>query len=213
MNISPDYLKLHYSDFIRDYDICLIKTINFRMIFSDEEGNNIEEIYDDKFEIEFLNRALEYVNRSNQVAQKVISHLEEREINDISRFNKWLSISAGNNNKLHFISKKLKALGQTFNFQNLLSNSQTQISRKKENSLLIGGKKPNISERFYIANKVFNIEGVINQKNILQEDKSILLAQILGCSQQTARELLNGTQQLRTPINKEIIKPYLESLN
>ncbi|WP_198151422.1 hypothetical protein, partial [Formosa algae] len=52
----------------------------------------------------------------------------------------------------------------------------------------------------------------INNRNISQTEKHILMAHILGCSQQVARELFNGTQQKRTPVREEIINKYLDTL-
>jgi hypothetical protein len=82
----------------------------------------------------------------------------------------------------------------------------------KDNKNLINGKKPNISERYKIANDVCGIFATINKMNISATEKHILLAHIMGCSQQTARELFNGTQVKRTPIREDIVNPYLETL-
>lgn len=78
--------------------------------------------------------------------------------------------------------------------------------------LLINGFKPNISERYKIADEVLNLYENINSKNISATEKHILLAHILGCSQQVARELFNGTQVKRTPIRENLINEYLKKL-
>ncbi len=93
-----------------------------------------------------------------------------------------------------------------------LTKQNQAFGDKKKNSLLINGKKPNISERYKIANEIFNIYETINKMKISATEKHILLAHILGCNQQTARELYNGTQLKRTPIREDIIKKYLDSL-
>jgi len=83
---------------------------------------------------------------------------------------------------------------------------------KKVKPLLIDGKIPNTTERYKIADEVFNIYDTINQKNISATEKHILLAHLMGCSQQTARELFNGTQIKRTPIRDEVVTYYLNTL-
>jgi len=80
-------------------------------------------------------------------------------------------------------------------------------------NLFIGGKKPNYSERYKIANDTLGLFTNINNRNISQTEKHILLAHILGCSQQVARELFNGTQQKRTPVREDMINKYLDTLN
>lgn len=86
------------------------------------------------------------------------------------------------------------------------------IEENQSKSPLLNGKKLNLSERYKIACEICNIYETINKKNISSTQKHLLLAFIMGCSQQVARELFNGTQVKRTPIRDEIINPYLESL-
>lgn len=166
---------------------------------------------------EWMIRSADYTNYLKERIFGAVDHFEDIEIqiqlidgfiNYLTQKLEYNFARSGkrNSDKIRWI-KELKILKYSLEGINNSNNS------KKGKSLLISGKKPNISERYYIANKVFNIEEILNQKNILQDDKSILLALILGCNKQTARELLNGTQQLRTPINEKILKHYLDSLN
>jgi hypothetical protein len=86
------------------------------------------------------------------------------------------------------------------------------VEVKESKKLLINGKKINIVGRYHIAKEVLDIYKIIDRKNISQTEKHDLLAHIMGCNQQTARELWNGTQLKRTKLNEDIINPYLEKL-
>lgn len=94
----------------------------------------------------------------------------------------------------------------------LLTQEKEDSSKSNKKNLLVDGKKLNISERYEIANKIFNIYETANKKNISQTEKHVLVAHLLGCNQQTARELFNGTQLKRTPIREDIINSYLDKL-
>ena len=87
-------------------------------------------------------------------------------------------------------------------------------NKSKVSSILINGKAPNIEERYYIAKKIFNVDELINPLNVLQSEKNKLLALLLGCNLQTARELLNGTYSKRTSLlRKEMLDDYIKGLN
>jgi len=72
-------------------------------------------------------------------------------------------------------------------------NPQTLKPTKPNKSLLFAGKELNLSERYKIANKVLNIDKVIRILNIKDSEKNQLLAYILGCDKDNARNLMNGT--------------------
>lgn len=93
-----------------------------------------------------------------------------------------------------------------------ITNNKISITEKKGKPILINGVKPNISERYKITNEILDIYKKINSKNISATEKHKLLAHIMGCSQQTARELFNGTQTKRTSIRDKVINPYLDTL-
>ncbi|MEB8346875.1 hypothetical protein OO010_12505 [Flavobacteriaceae bacterium KMM 6898] len=96
-------------------------------------------------------------------------------------------------------------------FHSLFDNSSIKKSNASK-QLLINGKKPNMVDRYRIANEVLDIYNVIRKKNISQTEKHELLAHILGCNEQTARGLWNGTLLKRTKLNEDIILPYLDKL-
>ncbi|MET6991460.1 hypothetical protein [Sediminicola arcticus] len=95
---------------------------------------------------------------------------------------------------------------------NRLPQHHLGSSQKQNNGPLVSGKKLNIVDRYHIAKEVLDIDGIINSKNISLTEKHNLLAHIMGCNQQTARELWNNTQQKRTKLNEENINTYLEKL-
>ena len=95
--------------------------------------------------------------------------------------------------------------------QNILDKENEAVKETK-NPLLIEGKAPNILERYTIANELLDIDTTISKLNITSEGKSILLAQIMGCSKQAARELLNGTYNGRAKIRTSTIDNYISNL-
>lgn len=62
---------------------------------------------------------------------------------------------------------------------------------KQNKSLLFEGKELNLSERFKIANKVLGLDTKIRKLNIQDLEKYQLLAFILGCDKDNARNLMN----------------------
>lgn len=78
-----------------------------------------------------------------------------------------------------------------------LNNTETQLIKistpKLNRSLLFEGKDLNLSERYIIANKVLQIDKVIRTLNIKDLEKYQLLAYILNCDKDNARNLMNGT--------------------
>lgn len=64
---------------------------------------------------------------------------------------------------------------------------------KQNKSLLLDGKGLNLSERFKIANEVLGIDKKIRTLNIPDLEKYRLLAYILGCDKDNARNIMNGT--------------------
>jgi hypothetical protein len=76
---------------------------------------------------------------------------------------------------------------------------QTPVTNKPKTnkSLLFDGKELNLSERFKIANKVLGIDTKIRTLNIQDLEKYQLLAYILGCDKDNARNLMNGTYKAK----------------
>lgn len=204
-----DYQKSGYRDFIKDYEIKLSEFTEKNRVYSKktyEDGEVIETEFDSltskEIEKDFLSKLLEsIIKRNDELISK--SELDEKDQIGLLSFNY----------KVHFITSKLQKLD--FDYK-ILDNQKVEFNKttnkKKNTKLLIEGKVPNVSERYKIANETCDIYNAINKKNISAAEKHKLLAHIMGCSQQVARELFNGTQTKRTPIRDEVLNPYLEKL-
>ena len=114
-------------------------------------------------------------------------------------------LHSGSTSKRNQLKEKQQLL------QNIL-NKENEAVKETKNPLLIEGKAPNILERYTIANELLDIDTTISKLNITAEGKSILLAQIMGCSKQAARELLNGTYNGRAKIRTSTIDNYISNL-
>lgn len=68
---------------------------------------------------------------------------------------------------------------------------------KTNKSLLFNGKELNLSERFKIANEVLGIDNKIRKLKIADLEKYQLLAYILGCDKDNARNLMNGSYKTK----------------
>lgn len=101
--------------------------------------------------------------------------------------------------------------------ESLILQEKEKVPKEKPskvNSILINGRAPNIEERYYIACKIFNIDKIINSKNITQSNKDDLLALALGVGKQTARELNNGSYAKRTnSLKTDILDDYIRSIS
>ena len=205
------YLQKPKDDFIRDYEVEFIKVIEVEEDFSDEILDFFS-LYTAEFEVHVLQDAYRYLYKYHRIISKVVDRYNDKRSPNFNKekgtfyLGKYIEVQS----KLIFIERKLFNLGQDISTLKLIKNIKP--SPKKDN-LLIDGKKPNISERYKIANDTLDLWNTINNKNISATDKHILLAHILGCSEQVARELFNGTQLKRTPIRETLINDYLKKLN
>lgn len=86
------------------------------------------------------------------------------------------------------------------------------VSAKNAKKERLGGGKFNLPDRYELFRRIFKGEDILMQMNTSATNKHILLALILGCNQQTARELFNGTQKNRTQVQKDLIDNYLKTL-
>ncbi len=82
-----------------------------------------------------------------------------------------------------------------FYIKSLIKDKETpQLKKQKPNkSLLFEGKDLNLLERYKLADKVLNIDSTIRKLKIQELEKYQLLAYILGCDKDNARNLMNGT--------------------
>ena len=215
IKLNLSFLKSYINEFVTDYEIELVRNMNSDICtalkLGDEEEASKEHVAEfiayvesDEYEIKVLENAMDYCLKSS----KVISSLIERNFEKFGTIDSALILS-NNSQKNVFIGRKLKQLGVNVDIRKIVNGKPTI----KKSNLLIGGRKPNYSERYKIANDTLGLFTNINNRNISQTEKHILLAHILGCSQQVARELFNGTQQKRTPVREDMINKYLDTLN
>jgi hypothetical protein len=173
----------------------------------------------DKTEKDFLEnliRKLESIISDNKTYNEVLIKKDDKEIEQEIRndglpsyrnVNAWL--------KAEIIKRKnnIKHTGQEENYLKLARIKFDRLPKSnttKKN--LVKGKPFNISERYKILNELTGIDTKIEQMDrASSKERDVLLAQILGCGEQTARELRNGTQQKRNKIDEERILNYLKT--
>lgn len=182
------YMRYHTNNTEVNFLTELKKTIEEEITSRDEKKKTLDDATDEQiFKVLLKSKKPKFINENN--------------------FNDWIEIEKTRLNAL-FETCKLKT---SLKLINIRLDRLPKIKTSKSN--LIFGKKLNISERYKIANEIFNLESIIQRKNISATEKHKLLALIMGCNQQTARELFNGTQIKRTPIRENIVNKYLNSLD
>jgi hypothetical protein len=158
--------------FLNDYNLLIEKEVYFfgcpfdiyKKTYSDRLNSFLDE-YPDAHEIDFCDYELKK-NIGYSISQLLSDKI-------------WFS----NKKKLEFLNDKVAQ----FAIQPL--QNQSKINK----SLLFEGKDLNLSERYKIANKVLNVDKVIRKLNIKDLEKYQLLAYILGCDKDNARNIMNGT--------------------
>ncbi|GIM52738.1 hypothetical protein CAPN004_17680 [Capnocytophaga cynodegmi] len=78
-------------------------------------------------------------------------------------------------------------------------------------NVLINGRKPNLLERYQIADRIFNIDKIITRLNVRAEDKYKILAVLLDCNEHNAKKLINRKYPAKTDQKaiKDFINKYL----
>lgn len=89
--------------------------------------------------------------------------------------------------------KHINIMVENDNLQPLTSTQKPKTNK----SLLFNGKELNLSERFKIANEVLGIDTKIRTLKIGDLEKYQLLAYILGCDKDNARNLMNGSYKTK----------------
>lgn len=124
----------------------------------------------------------------NNTDKKTMEDYLEREL--LNHRQKHISKEKGEEGiRSKFYKAKLKNLIDS----ETKADTQTIKLKRENKSLLFDGKGLNLSERFTIANKVLDIDTKIRTLNIQDLEKYQLLAYILGCDKDNARNLMNGT--------------------
>lgn len=81
---------------------------------------------------------------------------------------------------------------------------------KQNKSLMLGGEKLNISERYKILNRVLDFDKKVHPLNIREQEKYQLLAYILGIDKDNARKIMNGSHDSKD--RNDILDIYFNEL-
>lgn len=127
---------------------------------------------------------------------------KETKLNDYIEGINWRAEARYNDNE-----KAIKKLEYDIEFYNIKLSRLPKPTRKEAANLL-NGKQLNLSERFTIAKEVLNIESVLRTLNIAELQKYELLAFIMGCNKDNARDLMNGNYNSKD----RDLKEYIQSL-
>jgi hypothetical protein len=183
--------------------------MNKEIIFSakeyKEKYNDLLETYlleyEDYEEIDFINIEIESYKKHIVILDEL-----EKTINDTSEYklnsgyienllNTFELLDYENCIDYNKRDRSILSFNKIIKFLELQKQNpiQTPTKTKTNKSLLFEGKDLNLSERFKIANKVLDIDKKIRTLNIKELEKYQLLAYILGCDKDNARNLMNGS--------------------
>ncbi len=95
--------------------------------------------------------------------------------------------------------------------QEIKQDTSTLIGRKQP-KVTIEGEQLNISSRYEIFRKVFNLDDRLKELKLKDKQKYELLSIVLNCNETTARHLLNNKQQERTPIQHNLVSFFLNTI-
>lgn len=190
------------------------KTLNNRMNikYFEEEYNTQKMIFlienPEKTERNFIESKIEQFNQLELEQRRKCDLTDDEVYNEIKKTKRYITGIENNydkksmeeylereflNHRQKYIFKEIREDGIRSKFYNAklkgLPNTKTIIQNK---SLLFDGKTLNLLERFKIADKVLGIDQKIRTLNIGDLQKYQLLAYILGCDKDNARNLMNG---------------------
>jgi hypothetical protein len=95
--------------------------------------------------------------------------------------------------KIYLLEEQIKNFSINKSDNSNFENQKFLSAKKINKSSIFQGKELNLLERFKIANSVLDIDKKIRTLNIQELKKYELLAYILGCDKDNARNLMNGT--------------------
>lgn len=175
-------MKLNKSIYTKTSDSFFCKTLKQYEIDYQELLNYYSGLNEDNDEINFLISEIQLIKEYiNPVVNNQKTKLEEEGILD-------LHIEMIKDN-LSSYKKIIKFLETKLN--EMINDKPNKTKPNK--SLLFAGKDLNLLERYKIADKVLNVDKTIRKLNIQDLEKYQLLAYILGCDKDNARNLMNGT--------------------
>ena len=183
--------------------------MNKEIIFSakeyKEKYNDLLETYlleyEDYEEIDFINIEIESYKKHIVILdelEKTINYTSEYKLNIVyieNLLNTFELLDYENCIDYNKRDRSILSFNKIIKFLELQKQNpiQTPTKTKTNKSLLFEGKDLNLSERFKIANKVLDIDKKIRTLNIKELEKYQLLAYILGCDKDNARNLMNGS--------------------
>ncbi|MFV8352019.1 hypothetical protein [Flavobacterium sp. XS2P14] len=190
------------------------KTLNNRMNirYFEEEYNTQKMIFlienPEKTERNFVESKIEQFNQLELEERRKCDLADDEVYNEIKKTKRYITGIENNYDKKSmeeylereftnhrqkyiFKEKREEGIRSKFYIAKLkgLPNTKAIIQNK---SLLFDGKALNLLERYKIADKVFGIDKKIRTLNIAELEKYQLLAYILGCDKDNARNLMNG---------------------
>lgn len=195
-----EFKKMDYKEFIINYDVLLSMEIEeirwynwYKSVYNenDEERNEpLEEKDLDYNEIEknFIQKINAYFIKRNTVINKYREHCEKTNKHIDAFF--FIKESSDHNYKFGFLEYKLKQIDKSLELEKKYENIGLKNNSSK--SLLVKGRKLNLLDRFGLANNILNMEAEIRKLNIKDLEKYKLVALILGCNEDNARDLMNG---------------------
>jgi hypothetical protein len=176
-----DFKYKSFKDYLNEYPSLLD---NYLGSFEDNIEQDFLEIELKKMkELHFLYGSIYYTEVPLIIPFDYIPPTEEEEKEIEAGVNKIISIKR----VIEFLENKIN------NFNQTTPQTFQQKNQKINRSLIFESKELNLSERFKIANKVLDVDKKIRKLNIKDLEKYRLLAYILGCDKDNARNLMNGS--------------------
>ena len=206
---NDDYKKFESECFIKDYEYQLVLFTLSNLEYVDDENVNPMSF----LEIEFIKKLHSYNVKKEDIIKRYEKHCEEtRKYDDDEwKFLRFIKIYSDLMRKKIFLEKKISIIDSNIKLKDTIEKEIIKKTKAKA-KVKVGGKELNISERYLIVKKVFNIDSVFDKLNGTSEDKHKLLSIVLGCGEHTSRQLLNGVHQKRTPVRDDIVFDYLNEL-
>ncbi|WP_140484761.1 hypothetical protein [Flavobacterium sp. GSA192] len=163
----------------------------------------------DKSEKDFIENEITIIKKTNDEFDRKCNLTDDEVYEEIKKEKKYLNSCkyATTSEIEEFLKHSLKQYREKFKhtekkgFKSIFYNTKLKnflkteknINVKENKSLLLKGEKLNLSERYTIANKILKIDSKLRILNIQDLQKYQLLAYILGCDKDNARNLMNGT--------------------
>lgn len=195
-NIANVDVKIHIKSLTDNYNLNLLKTLERDISFyifllrAKLDSEITKEDWDEKFEY--------YKAKGEEIPveryKNIMRSLKEEKALPFENDAEYVEYY--DKEKLFYPNELFTIKQVEYYIKNLIENAEKPKiteSSKPNKSLLFEGSNLNLSERFKIAIKVLDIDNKIRTLNIKELEKYQLLAYILGCDKDNARNLMNGS--------------------